>query len=220
MSDISTVKGQREKKNRHELFHRLVISLDLIRAIVKQDRRGDLRRLRIEDASYGFYLHQLATLNLTGVTLQDLMEENFAMDAKCCTEQSHPNNCWSPLKPTSWLVHHMQPQQMVCMFRKDVDFGLYVPLASNVYNGPLGSRGAASGSMLRTWRTSFGGEQKSADAVDYDFYLGDIAREDLADLCGCVYTPPPHPDAPTPSHNFVQEPGQPPRLQPHVRNIR
>ena len=40
---------------------------------------------------------QAATLR-SGFTISDMLEERYAMDAKCCTEESHPNNCWSPLR--------------------------------------------------------------------------------------------------------------------------
>ena len=60
----------------------VVISLDLVRKFVAEDRRKKLYRLKVEDASYGYYLHQLVTRNLTSVTINDMMEENFAMDPK------------------------------------------------------------------------------------------------------------------------------------------
>ncbi len=130
----------------------IVFSMDLIRKIVSLDRQGKLKRLnggklsdkideatgqvtekmsdggtgrQIEDVSYGYWLHQVVRRKMASVTIQDLLEENFAMDPKCCSEITHPNNCWSPLKATSILVHHMSPQQLVCMFRTDVENGLY-----------------------------------------------------------------------------------------------
>lgn len=79
----------------------LALSLDLVRLIVHFDRRGLLRRLKVEDASYGYFLWQLVMIGATSVTLADRDEAHFSLDPKCCTEKSHPNNCWSPLGDTT-----------------------------------------------------------------------------------------------------------------------
>ncbi|CAD7972261.1 unnamed protein product [Amoebophrya sp. A120] len=127
----------------------VVITLDLVRKFVEEDRKKRLTRLRVEDASYGLYLHQLVRRDLASVTLYDMMEEHFAMDAKCCTEITHPNNCWAPLNDRSYVVHHMKPEQLVCMFRKDTEAGLYVQLTTTTSAGAAQQReGATAASPL------------------------------------------------------------------------
>ena len=68
----------------------LVLSLDLVRKIAEYESQGILQRLKVEDASYGHFLFQLVTLKATTVTIVDKDQDHFAMDAKCCTEQTHP----------------------------------------------------------------------------------------------------------------------------------
>merc|ERR1740123_813090 len=100
--------------------------MDLVRQIVEEDSRMPFKRIVVEDVSYGYYLWQMVfERELTSVTFLDNDEEHFAMDAKCCTEASHPNNCWLPLSAVTWIVHHVSPKTIQCMFSKDVAAGLY-----------------------------------------------------------------------------------------------
>ena len=97
----------------------LVLSLDLVRKIAEYESQGVLQRLKVEDASYGHFLFQLVILRATTVTIVDKDQDRFAMDAKCCTEQTHPNNCWAPLRADTWIVHHVDPETIRCMARVD-----------------------------------------------------------------------------------------------------
>ncbi|CAD7935926.1 unnamed protein product [Amoebophrya sp. A25] len=229
----------------------IVITLDLVRRFVEEDRKKRLKRpIRVEDASYGLYLHQLVTRGLSSVSLYDMMEEHFAMDAKCCTEISHPNNCWAPLNNRSYVIHHMKPEQLVCMFKKDVAQGLYVQVPRS---GPGGSMPSLGGlpqmnslglvqeqapttiqqkhssrktireQQLEMWLTNFGGERKK-QGIDFDYYLQsdpkimDLERTkiqdmQLADLCECVHTPPPHPDKPLDGNHVLRDADDAPKLQ-------
>merc|ERR1711920_187417 len=64
----------------------LAMSMDLVRLIAEQDAKASLKKIIIEDVSYGFYLWQLVLeRNVASVTLLDNDEERFAMDLKCCT---------------------------------------------------------------------------------------------------------------------------------------
>ena len=133
----------------------------------------------------------------------------------------------------------MKPAQLVCMFNQDIASGLYnkVPVggrspseahgvahgagAANILPG-FGSSGVIphlDGStgqrrvreeQLTMWLTNFGGEVK--DTLDlHEIHIG---NGPMADLCGCVHTPPPHPDQPheSPTTAF-RETGSGPELQ-------
>lgn len=80
----------------------LAMSMDLVRLIADQEERNPFLKVKVEDVSYGYYLWQLIfERELTSVTLLDNDEARYAMDGKCCTEASHPNNfgCRSPTTP-------------------------------------------------------------------------------------------------------------------------
>ena len=118
--------------------------------------------MRIEDASYGFYLHQLVEAVVTGVNIADNIDEHYAMDAKSCTEVSHPNSCWSPLRNESWLIHHMKPEQQVCMFKKDVAGGMYVTFYDEHQSQQqqVQNQNSFKHQVYRSWLQNFGGELK------------------------------------------------------------
>ncbi|KAF4689492.1 hypothetical protein FOZ60_001616 [Perkinsus olseni] len=83
--------------------------------------RVRLIQLPIEDASYGYYMYQLRR----SYTIGDVDEDLFSMVPKCCTELTHPGECWSPLTPQVAVVHHLNDSQMACMWEADVLGGLY-----------------------------------------------------------------------------------------------
>ena len=69
----------------------MAISIDLVELIVEFDARRGLRPRQVEDASYGFFFWQLAVQrHLTALTLVDRDEDLFAVDPKCCNEETHP----------------------------------------------------------------------------------------------------------------------------------
>ena len=139
---------------------------------------------QVEDVSYGFYLWQLVfDRAVTSLTLYDRDELKFAMDAKCCTEESHPNNCWLPLSSETWIVHHVSPSVIRCMFAKDMSSGLYLPTGSE----PRGVQGLLSEMLL------YDSSVQSALGAIQAVQVGSGAP---ADLCGCVVTPPAHPGMP------------------------
>eukprot|EP00927_Polykrikos_kofoidii_P060414 TRINITY_DN55400_c0_g1_i1.p1 TRINITY_DN55400_c0_g1~~TRINITY_DN55400_c0_g1_i1.p1 ORF type:complete len:624 (-),score=107.89 TRINITY_DN55400_c0_g1_i1:54-1925(-) len=166
----------------------LVMSMDLVRLIAAEEERRPFLKIKVEDVSYGFYLWQLVyDRELTAVTMLDRDEGRFAMDAKCCTEATHPNNCWLPLTLETWIAHHATPKIVRCMFAQDVRAGFY-------QRGVEETR-AAEGilrEMLEhdaTVETALGTVQAGVPGTAS--WMGE-----LADLCGCVYTPPAHPGQP------------------------
>jgi len=87
----------------------LAMSMDLVRLITEHEEKQPFKKIRVEDVSYGFYLWQLTyDRKVTSVTIFDRDEDHFAMDAKCCTEATHPNNCWLPLNETPCDVNRVQ----------------------------------------------------------------------------------------------------------------
>lgn len=165
----------------------LAMSMDLVRLIAEEEEKRPLKKIKVEDVSYGFYLWQLIyDRAVTSITLYDRDELHFAMDATCCTEESHPNNCWLPLTAQTWIVHHVSPSVIRCMFAKDIASGLYLP--AEVETRYL------QGLLL--------------DMAEYDHHVqsavgkiqgGQSSQSGhgmAADLCGCVVTPPAHPGKP------------------------
>merc|ERR1719353_124053 len=134
--------------------------------------------------------------DLTSVTLLDNDEEHFAMDAKCCTEKTHPNNCWMPLSTVTWIVHHVSPKTIRCMFAQDVAKGLF-QLASGRY---------ADITALLNRMLVHDGTVRSALEANRNFVAQSSTWEGpLPDLCGCVVTPPAHPGMPLPTGSALTE---------------
>eukprot|EP00931_Biecheleriopsis_adriatica_P103317 TRINITY_DN78169_c0_g1_i1.p1 TRINITY_DN78169_c0_g1~~TRINITY_DN78169_c0_g1_i1.p1 ORF type:complete len:619 (-),score=100.79 TRINITY_DN78169_c0_g1_i1:34-1890(-) len=163
----------------------LAMSMDLVRLIADQEEKQPFKKIKVEDVSYGFYLWQLAfERQLTSITILDRDELHFAMDAKCCTEATHPNNCWLPLSADTWIAHHVTPAIIRCMFAKDVEAGFYLPKSSETrtLQGILSDMAAYD----KTVQTAVG-VIRGSDTQ---------GTGQAADLCDCVYTPPAHPGQP------------------------
>lgn len=183
----------------------LALSLDLIRLIVHFDRLGSMRRLKVEDASYGYFLWQLVVMGVTSVTYADRYEAHFALDPKCCTEKTHPNNCWSPLGDATWIVHHVGPINVRCMFQTDMETGYYLPRLVQPTNERQCMATAAFSFLDETVGIPGGASpdpcsQYVAASPHPDFAAAyDPGRHvPLPSLCNCVHTPPPHPGQPLP----------------------
>jgi len=172
----------------------LAMSMDLVRQIVAEEQRAELAKIVVEDVSYGFFLWQLVFMrNLTSVTLLDNDEQHFAMDPKCCTEQSHPNDCWLPLSGETWVVHHIKPQTVRCMFAADVAAGIYELAAPRPRSSDLDA-------LLRRMLAHDPHVEGALHADRRAASRGTAPRAGgLPTLCGCVDTPPAHPGQPKPS---------------------
>mmetsp|Transcript_56608 Transcript_56608/g.165535 ORF Transcript_56608/g.165535 Transcript_56608/m.165535 type:complete len:629 (+) Transcript_56608:123-2009(+) len=182
----------------------LAMSLDLVRQIAREEEREPFKKIIVEDVSYGFYLWQLAfDRNGASVTMLDNDEAHFAMDAKCCTEASHPNDCWLPLSGETWIVHHATPKMLQCMFAKDVAAGLYQagpPVSHAGLEGMLGRMAAHDSTILST-----------ADGARHGIVPSQRWAGPLPNLCDCVVTPPAHPGRPL-QKGGLQELSTGPRL--------
>ncbi|CAK9045672.1 3-galactosyltransferase 20) [Durusdinium trenchii] len=162
----------------------LAMSMDLVRLIAHQEEHRPLKKIKVEDVSYGFYLWQLIfDREVTSLTLYDRDEVHFAMDAKCCTEETHPNNCWLPLTAETWIVHHVSPNIIRCMFAKDIASGFYLP-------AELETR------QLQGLLLEMAEYDHTVESAAGSVQGGQVGSGHPADLCGCVVTPPPHPGKP------------------------
>jgi len=188
----------------------LALSMDLLRLVVSQDERQPFKKIVVEDVSYGYYLWQLVVdRNLASVTILDSDEKRYAMDPKCCTEQSHPNNCWLPLTDLTWIVHHVSPKTVRCMFTADIRSGHYT------LNAPHYERPQAAAALIQemlpldsTLRSSLGAGAIVETPSPQQVLSAGPGVGPPADLCGCVVTPPPHPGQPLPG-NLKETPNGP-----------
>lgn len=187
----------------------LAVSMDLVRLVVEQEEKQPFKKIIVEDVSYGYYLWQLVFDRLlTSVTLLDVDEPRFAMDAKCCTEQTHPNNCWLPLTDGTWIVHHASPKIIRCMFANDIAAGMYAVVQPAADGAP--ERLALVAEMLAHDSNVRSALAPNAAAVAVR--KPDAWDGPMPDLCDCVYTPPPHPGQPKPSKGPMTEFSNGPRL--------
>jgi hypothetical protein len=110
----------------------LAVTIDLVRSVVDNkafNLRGPIdavSSLQVEDVSYGLALFlSSSVLNKVSVTIVDTDEDRFSFDAICCTELSHPGQCWSPLRQgLTWVVHHLKPDQIECFYNLKPDQSL------------------------------------------------------------------------------------------------
>jgi len=190
----------------------LAMSLDLVRQIALEDSKRPFKKILIEDVSYGFYIWQLVfEREVSSVTLLDHDEVHFAMDAKCCTETTHPNNCWLPLDKVTWIVHHASPEILRCMHQADVDAGYY--RMTGAKNTPsvgvddLIRQMLPYDSSVRSALNSSSCPRSGVDGIS----IASSWEGALPDLCGCVVTPPAHPGKPL-QKGGLQELSMGPRL--------
>lgn len=95
-----------------------VLSLDVVRLLA-------LRRsppvVRGDDPSLGVHLRQLVMEQGAFLQLDDRgAMTRFAMEPTC-----HAEGAYCPLKNTTWIVHHVSPRAIRCMFEEDVAAGHY-----------------------------------------------------------------------------------------------
>jgi len=190
----------------------LAMSLDLVRQIALEDSNRPFKKILIEDVSYGFYIWQLVfERDMASVTLFDHDEIRFAMDAKCCTEVTHPNNCWLPLNNGTWIVHHASPEILRCMYHADLAAGYY--LIADVQRTPsvgidnLVHQMLLHDSSVRSALNGSSGLGSSPDSIS----VASSWEGALPDLCSCVVTPPAHPGKPL-QMGGLQELSSGPRL--------
>eukprot|EP00927_Polykrikos_kofoidii_P051699 TRINITY_DN45499_c0_g1_i1.p1 TRINITY_DN45499_c0_g1~~TRINITY_DN45499_c0_g1_i1.p1 ORF type:complete len:650 (-),score=66.32 TRINITY_DN45499_c0_g1_i1:38-1696(-) len=99
-----------------------VLSMDLVRLISKAGREGKLRMIYGDDPCIGVHLRQLLLdpeEPLPSLTLDDFDNRVFAMEPSC-----HPN-LWSKMTNRTWVIHHVSPKQIRCMWDADIQAGYY-----------------------------------------------------------------------------------------------
>lgn len=112
-----------------------VLSMDLVRLLAKASRAGKLRMIYGDDPCIGYHLRQLLfdpEEPLPSITLDDFDNKVFAMEPSC-----HPN-LWSKITKRTWVIHHVSPEQIRCMWSADVQAGYYGSEAGKiVVNGEV-----------------------------------------------------------------------------------
>jgi len=108
-----------------------VLSMDVVRLIARASQEGRLRIIFGDDPCIGVHLRQLLYDErdpLPSLTLDDFDNKVFAMEPSC-----HPN-LWSRMTNRTWVVHHVSPEQIHCMWETDLRAGYYTIAADGVWH--------------------------------------------------------------------------------------
>lgn len=105
-----------------------VLSMDVVRLIAEANRKGQLRMIYGDDPCIGVHLRQLVFSEespIPSLTIDDRDSYGrFAMEPSC-----HPQ-LWSRVTSKTWAVHHVKPEQIVCMWGADLAAGYHVESSS------------------------------------------------------------------------------------------
>eukprot|EP00929_Paragymnodinium_shiwhaense_P081396 TRINITY_DN42570_c0_g2_i1.p1 TRINITY_DN42570_c0_g2~~TRINITY_DN42570_c0_g2_i1.p1 ORF type:complete len:595 (-),score=113.40 TRINITY_DN42570_c0_g2_i1:63-1847(-) len=99
-----------------------VLSMDLVRLLAEAGRENKLRTIYGDDPCIGVHLRQLLfdpEEPLPSITLDDFDNKVFAMEPSC-----HPN-LWSRITNRTWVIHHVGPEVIRCMWDIDWRAGYY-----------------------------------------------------------------------------------------------
>jgi len=99
-----------------------VLSMDVVRLLAKASQEGRLRMIYGDDPCIGVHLRQLlfdANEPLPSLTLDDFDNRVFAMEPSC------HHNLWSKMTNRTWAIHHVKPEQILCMWSADMAAGYY-----------------------------------------------------------------------------------------------
>ena len=103
-----------------------VLSWDLLRVLV--DNQHTFHKLHaIGDVSLGIYLFQLHTRRRIHLNIDDRDEKRFALKPQCA-------NVFNGVTKHSWIVHHVYMAHMRCMWKTDLDHGVYVEVPNEDAN--------------------------------------------------------------------------------------
>merc|ERR1712060_994553 len=106
-----------------------VLSMDVVRLLARASREGRLRMIYGDDPCIGVHLRQLLfdpVEPLPSLTLDDFDNKVFAMEPSC-----HPN-LWSKMTHRTWAIHHVSPEQILCMWSIDNQAGYYVETPAGI----------------------------------------------------------------------------------------
>eukprot|EP00434_Breviolum_minutum_P039127 symbB.v1.2.034732.t1/scaffold4529.1/size41019/3 len=92
-----------------------VLSMDVVRLLAKASQEGRLRMIYGDDPCIGVHLRQLLLDGepLPSLTLDDFDNKVFAMEPSC------HHNLWSKMTNRTWAIHHVKPEQILCMWSAD-----------------------------------------------------------------------------------------------------
>ena len=94
-----------------------VLSMDLVGAISQQFQLNKLRMIYGDDPNLGVHLRQLVVGNIVpSITIDDSGSyTRFAMVPSCAKQG------WSTITNNTWIVHHVNPEQIKCMWKMSLE---------------------------------------------------------------------------------------------------
>eukprot|EP00434_Breviolum_minutum_P023297 symbB.v1.2.020551.t1/scaffold1731.1/size134469/8 len=102
------------------------LSMDVVQALAALSVEGALPMIFGDDPCFGVHLRYLRDI-MPRITLDDRDSYRvFAMEPSC-----NPS-LWSHVTHRSWVIHHVSPEQVQCMWDKDVAAGVYETSSGSV----------------------------------------------------------------------------------------
>ena len=98
-----------------------IMSLDIVQEISRLGERKQLRMIFGDDPCLGVHMRQTiyGESRFPQITMDDFGSyTRFAMEPTC-------EKTWSSIKDGSWVVHHIDSNEILCMWRTDIEQGLY-----------------------------------------------------------------------------------------------
>ena len=120
-----------------------VLSADVVAALANMSLAGKLPVIYGDDPCFGVHLRYLRD-DMPGLPMLTLDDRDsyriFAMEPSC-----NPA-LWSHASQRSWIIHHVSPEQVECMWAADLDAGMY-QLDGIGQTGRTGRTGNAGGAQ-------------------------------------------------------------------------
>jgi hypothetical protein len=92
-----------------------VVSMDIVEAISMEGHRKQLRMIYGDDPCFGVHLRQVAGSSVRSIVIDDFDSySRFAMEPTCAKS-------WSSVTNDSWVVHHVTPTQISCLWNAERD---------------------------------------------------------------------------------------------------
>ncbi|CAL1141175.1 unnamed protein product [Cladocopium goreaui] len=123
------------------------LSMDVVHGLATLSREGKLPVISGDDPCFGVHLRYLRDdpRMIPRMTLDDRDSYRvFAMEPSC-----NPG-LWSHVTPRSWVIHHVSPEQVQCMWDADVEAGLYQVSGSTVELPMVAQRAAQQAASFAT----------------------------------------------------------------------
>lgn len=110
-----------------------VLSMDIVRMMAEAGRKGKFNMIYGDDPCIGVHFRQLLFDKeepLPSLTIDDFDNKVFAMEPSC------HRKLWSKMTNRTWAVHHVSPEQILCMWNVDVREGYYHDAAGTLSYNP------------------------------------------------------------------------------------